>query len=219
MTPNHGPSVVDPVSQVSGFAKPFSARPRRRRGGSLLLALAMGVGGWGCGTNIPVDGDAAQRQPATAPRGAGAGAGSAATMSASGREYLPLYSHIYTRDGEAEDLSATLSIRNISDRSEIVVDEVRYYDTQGKLVETYLDEPAVLGPLETLEFFVPSKDQRGGSGANAIVRWHAPTPVMRPLVEAVMVRTSVASRAFAFSTRAVPMRGDEGVQESATSTD
>jgi len=125
-----------------------------------------------------------------------------------GRLYLPLYSHIYTRDGSADDLAITISVRNVSTERALVLESVLYYDTSGKLIENFLKTEAELKPLETVEFFVPTDDRRGGSGANAIAAWHADAPVLRPLVEAVMVRAVGANQAYAFSTRALEIPYD-----------
>ncbi len=122
----------------------------------------------------------------------------------SGRIYVPTYSHIYTSSGTAKDLAVTLSIRNISVEHELFLESVRYYDTAGKLIEEYISGTEVrLGPLETVEYFVSTNDQRGGSGANFLVTWHSRVPLVDPFVEAVMVRDDQGTRSFAFSSRGV----------------
>lgn len=100
--------------------------------------------------------------------------------------YVPIYSSLYVSDNVRPiSLAATLSLRNISERHGIVIDAVEYYDSDGKLLETYLDAPAMLGPLMTAEFFISRFDRAGGSGANFIVRWSANSPGPDLLVEAV----------------------------------
>jgi hypothetical protein len=101
--------------------------------------------------------------------------------------YVPVYSHIYARGGEAYPLEVTLSIRNTDPGRSIRLTSVRYYDTKGKLVKSHLDGGLMLGPLETAEFLVEKQDTRGGSGANFIVSWDAEQPVYQPIVEAVMI--------------------------------
>lgn len=135
----------------------------------------------------------------------------------SGRVYVPTHSHIYTGEGTAEDLAVTLSIHNVSLERDLVIDEVRYYDTSGKLLQEYLEAPVVLAPLETVEYFVPAKDRRGGSGANFVVGWHADSPVVRPHVEAVMVRTG-GPQAYAFATRGIPIRNDAALPDTQAET-
>lgn len=122
----------------------------------------------------------------------------------SGRIYVPTYSHIYTSSGTAKDLAVTLSIRNISVEHELFLESVRYYDTAGKRIQDYISGADVrLGPLETVEYFVSTNDQRGGSGANFLVSWHSRVPLVDPFVEAVMVRDDQGTRSFAFSSRGV----------------
>ena len=100
--------------------------------------------------------------------------------------YVPIYSSLYVSDNVRPiSLAATLSLRNISEQHAIVVDAVEYYDSDGKLLETYLDAPAMLGAMMTAEFFISRFDRAGGSGANFIVRWSANTPGPDLLVEAV----------------------------------
>lgn len=107
--------------------------------------------------------------------------------------YVPIYSHIFADGGKPHLLEATLSIRNLDPDNEISVKAVKYFDTGGKLVNSYLDNPLTLAPLETTEFLVKKRDTRGGSGANFIVVWDAAEPVYEPLVEAVMVGFSGAN--------------------------
>lgn len=154
--------------------------------------------------------DVAARQPA-APRVAADGGPRARVTS--GRLYLPTYSHIYVREGVAEDLAVTLSIRNVSVDRTLVLESVRYYDTGGKLLEELMAAPAVLQPLETVEFFISTNDQRGGSGANAIVGWHADSPIVPPLVEAVMVRSISANQAYSFTTRGIELPTDQALPQ------
>ncbi len=143
-----------------------------------------------------------------APAGLGPGSSPGARMSpyvraVSGRFYVPIYSHIYVDEGEAEDLAVTLSIRNISTENPLVLNMVSYYDTSGKLIEDYLGADVVIGPLETIEYFVRVTDRRGGSGANFIVSWRGDSPMVKPLIEAIMVRTRTGNQAYAFTTRGI----------------
>ena len=104
--------------------------------------------------------------------------------------YVPAYSHIYSRGGEPHLLEVTLSIRNTDPERVIRLEEVRYFDTRGKLVKNYLDGILELGPLETVEFLVEAQDKQGGSGANFIVTWDANEPVYEPIIEAIMIGLS-----------------------------
>jgi len=103
--------------------------------------------------------------------------------------YVPAYSHIYHDDGAPYLLTITLSVRNTSIEREIIVKSVRYFDTKGKQVKSYLAKPLRLAPLATTEFLVERNDASGGSGANFLVEWVAKEVVSEPVIEAVMVDT------------------------------
>lgn len=101
--------------------------------------------------------------------------------------YVPVYSHIYVRDGDPHLLGISLSIRNSDSERAITVTSVRYYDTKGKLIQEYIEGQLELGPLETTTFLVEQSDIRGGSGANFIVAWKSDSAVYEPIIEAVMI--------------------------------
>ena len=102
-------------------------------------------------------------------------------------EYVPLYSSLYISDHtQPIDISATLSLRNVSQRVPVVVTAVDYYDSDGQLIRHFLDQPAELGPLETAEYFVARADRSGGSGANFLVHWGLREPGPDLLVQALM---------------------------------
>jgi hypothetical protein len=104
--------------------------------------------------------------------------------------YVPAYSEVFygARDRTFQ-LGITLTIHNTDLEYPIIVQAVRYYDTDGNLVTNYVDQPASIDPLATIGFIVSENDQRGGFGANFIVEWGAEQPVHEPIVEAIMVST------------------------------
>lgn len=107
--------------------------------------------------------------------------------------YVPVYSHIYFENKkQAIDLSATLSVRNTDIDNSIIITSVRYYDTNGKLVRQYLENPVELGSLASTDFVVERTDKSGGLGANFIVEWVAEKEVSQPVVETVMISASSA---------------------------
>ena len=116
--------------------------------------------------------------------------------------YVPAYSHIYQGAGDPYLLTITLSVRNTSTSEEIIVDSIRYFDTNGVQIRSYLDNPVRLPALGTTEVVVKRADKSGGSGANFLVEWHSTTPVTEPLIEAVMVATT-SQQALAFARRGV----------------
>lgn len=103
--------------------------------------------------------------------------------------YVPAYSHVYHGEGEPYLLTITLSVRNTSVDDAIVVKAVSYYDTKGRKVKSYLDEPVRLPALGTTEIVVDRDDTSGGSGANFLVEWYANAPVTEPIIEAIMIDT------------------------------
>ena len=104
--------------------------------------------------------------------------------------YVPAYSHIYHQNGIPILLTITLSVRNTSLDHELFVESVRYFDTGGKEVNSYLKKPLRLAPLATTEFLVEQDDTKGGSGANFVVQWVSDKAVTNPVVEAVMIDTN-----------------------------
>ena len=104
--------------------------------------------------------------------------------------YVPAYSHVYHQDGRPHLLTVTLSVRNTSASRDIVINSVRYFDTNGKEVKSYLEKSLRLAALATTEFLVERNDASGGSGANFLVEWVADNAVTQPIIEAVMIDTS-----------------------------
>lgn len=107
--------------------------------------------------------------------------------------YVPIYSSLYLGRDIKQDmvqLTSTLSVRNVSPRYPVVIESVRYYDSQGRPVRDHLGKPAQLAALASVEFVVKEGDATGGPGANFLVTWSGPTGVDEPLIEAVMVGRS-----------------------------
>jgi Protein of unknown function (DUF3124) len=112
--------------------------------------------------------------------------------------YVPIYSHIYAEDRQSKlNLTATLSIRNADPQQSFIINSVRYYDSDGRLVRQYLDQPIELKALATKDFVVPSNDTTGGAGANFMVEWVSKQKISEPIVEAVMIGTE-GNRGFSF---------------------
>ncbi|AFY33852.1 DUF3124 domain-containing protein [Calothrix sp. PCC 7507] len=104
--------------------------------------------------------------------------------------YVPVYSEInHHNRQEVFYLAATLSIRNTDLNNSIIITSVRYYDSNGKLIKHYLNNPIQLDALASTDFFITRDDTSGGLGANFIVEWVAATEISEPIVEAVMIGT------------------------------
>jgi hypothetical protein len=125
-----------------------------------------------------------------------------------GAQYVPIYSSIYWGAGVKKDLielTATLSIRNVSLQSPIVLDSVDYYNSVGSKVRSYLPSPMELGPMASAEFVIMRADTSGGPGANFLVYWSAVEGAEEPLTEAVMLGQS-GSAGISFLTSGKPVK-------------
>jgi len=105
--------------------------------------------------------------------------------------YVPAYSEVLLgNDTRTHELVVTLAVHNTAFDAPIIIQSVRYYDTNGELVRNYVDDPIEVSPLATTGFLVEARDTSGGWGSNFIVEWVAEEPVSEPIVEAIMVSKS-----------------------------
>jgi hypothetical protein len=113
--------------------------------------------------------------------------------------YIPIYSDIYCRTRNFKVLlTATLSIRNTSQKDTLYIKEVDYYDSSGNFVRNYLEQPIYLNPMETIDYVIDEDDDTGGSGANFMVTWGASNQLL-PIFQAVMLG-SVGQQGITFTT-------------------
>lgn len=111
--------------------------------------------------------------------------------------YVPAYSQIFFGDQlprpvdnrtlRHADLAVTLNVHNVDAKQPIMLQSVKYFDSQGKLLEERLATPRMLLPFEHFYLFVERQDRRGGVGANFILEWKAENPANPPLVETIMI--------------------------------
>ena len=118
--------------------------------------------------------------------------------------YVPAYSHIYSRGGQAFMLEVTLSVRNTDPEHEIRIERVSYFDTKGDEIRSFDGAAIRLGPLETVSYLVEAGDIAGGSGANFIVEWAADGEVNAPIAEAVMTGID-GTHQLSFASRGKPI--------------
>src|SRR3954447_15339537 len=113
----------------------------------------------------------------------------AENLAVTGSFYVPVYSSVSMSQGKLRaDFSVTLSVHNASETRPLVLKRIAYFDTAGKMVESYLKAPVALKPFSTVEVFIATTDVRGGTGANFVVDWAAATgEIAEPAVEALMV--------------------------------
>jgi hypothetical protein len=110
------------------------------------------------------------------------------TLAVNGSFYVPVYSSVAMSQGKVRaDFSVTLSVHNASENLPLVVKRIAYFDTAGRMVESYLKSPIAIKPFSTVEVFVATTDVRGGTGANFVVDWAATSEIAEPVVEALMI--------------------------------
>ncbi|RII27840.1 MAG: hypothetical protein CXR31_06345 [Geobacter sp.] len=102
--------------------------------------------------------------------------------------YVPVYSNIFSAPRKIPfNLATLLSVRNTDMSASITIVSADYYDTKGKLVRRYYQQPVTLAPLESTSIYIPEDDTVGGSGANFIVKWASIREVNVPIVESLMI--------------------------------
>lgn len=108
-------------------------------------------------------------------------------LSSGNTVYVSVYSNIYSAPKAVRlELATMLSLRNTDPKNSITILKADYYDTAGKLVDSYIKKPFVLKPLESTYIYLKEYDKRGGPGANFIVKWQAEKKVNQPIIEAIM---------------------------------
>lgn len=122
-----------------------------------------------------------------------------------GSSYLSIYSSIY--DGTEKTLhhlTATASMRNVSNTDSIYILKADYFNTHGDLIRTYFDKPIFLKPLETIEIVIDQDDEYGGTGANFVFDWAVQSNNHEPIFEAVMISTT-GQQGISFTTRGIKL--------------
>ncbi|MBB6462715.1 DUF3124 domain-containing protein [Flammeovirga kamogawensis] len=105
------------------------------------------------------------------------------------KRYVPAYSNIYYKSKSTYIYcTVVMSIRNTSMTESIYLNEVDYYNSYGIKIESLIEKKNKLRPLETREFIIDFKDQKGGSGANFIVSYGAKNELKDlPIIEAITI--------------------------------
>lgn len=123
-----------------------------------------------------------------------------------GKSYLSIYSQIYSlTELKTHNLTVMVSLRNTSDTDTIYLLKAEYFDTHGKLVQTYFDKPIFLTPMETTEIIIDETDISGGTGSNMIFEWKKPKNSSDPLFEAIMNSTK-GQQGLSFITQSVRIK-------------
>jgi hypothetical protein len=122
--------------------------------------------------------------------------------------YVSIYSHIYSGlKARPFDLAAILSIRNTDINQAVTIVSAKYYDSDGRLLKEYLNEPLQLKALASTRYIIKEGDKAGGSGANFIVKWKSEKKVNPPIIEAVMIGTH-SGQGISFVSRGQVLKDD-----------
>ncbi|MCO6499871.1 MAG: DUF3124 domain-containing protein [Vicingus serpentipes] len=108
-----------------------------------------------------------------------------------GETYLSIYSQIYSyTEHLTHDLTSTVSLRNTNKKDTIYVISAEYFDTHGKLIRTYFNNPIFIAPMETVAIVIDEIDKEGGTGANFIFDWAIKPDCTEPIFEGVQLSTA-----------------------------
>lgn len=113
--------------------------------------------------------------------------------------YVPVYSHIYTSDENYVKMGITLSIRNTHLLEDLYIEAIDYYNTEGKLVKSYISQPHILKAMSSIDFIVALDDMSGGNGAKFLVKVASKNQISMPVIQAIMIH-SVGNNNFSFVT-------------------
>lgn len=117
--------------------------------------------------------------------------------------YVSIYSDIYSETKDVRFLlTATLSIRNTSLTDSIYINDIDYYDTNGELVQRFIEKTVLLKPLQSIDYVIEENDTKGGTGANFIVNWGGKSDQLKPIFQGVMISTN-GQQGIAFTTEGV----------------
>jgi hypothetical protein len=88
-------------------------------------------------------------------------------------------------------------------KNKLIIDSIDYYNTLGKIIHSYVKNKKItLQPLETYSFGIKETDNRGGIGANFIIKWSAQSKVNKPIIETIMIGTR-GQQGISFTSRGV----------------
>lgn len=117
--------------------------------------------------------------------------------------YVSIYSDIYSETKDVRFLlTATLSIRNTSLTDSIYINDINYYDTNGELVQQFIEKTVLLKPLQSIDYVIEENDTKGGTGANFMVNWGGNSDQLHPIFQGVMISTN-GQQGIAFTTEGV----------------
>ncbi len=115
--------------------------------------------------------------------------------------YVPSYTSLMS-GSHAFEAKPTIFIHNTDQNNTINIVRIDFYNTDGKLVEKYLQQPRKLNANSATRIYVKEllKGEEG-SGAHFIIQWQAENKVVEPLVQTWFVG-AVGTRGYSYTSPA-----------------
>jgi hypothetical protein len=132
----------------------------------------------------------------------------AVELTTGGTIYVPIYRSFYQIYGSTRDaysLTSTACIHNTDPKQAIKVLSIDYYNSSGKLVKKFLDEPITINPWSSKEITIEPSKESEDFGANLIIRWKSDHPANSPVAD-VLMTGQVLNRGVSFTTRGVEVK-------------
>ncbi len=100
------------------------------------------------------------------------------------------------------DAKPTVFFHNADQNNAINIVRIDFYNSDGKLVEKYLQQPLKINPNSATRIYVKERlPGEEGAGAHFIIQWQADQKVVEPLVETWFVGAS-GTRGYAYTSPA-----------------
>ena len=108
-----------------------------------------------------------------------------------GQTYYVPCSTSYISGGYSFNIKATILIHNTDPNNSINLVRIDFYNSSGKLVEKYLQQPLKLDALAATRISVkePLAGEEG-MAAHFIIQWQSEAKVVEPLIEGLFIGTS-----------------------------
>ncbi len=116
--------------------------------------------------------------------------------------YVPSQTSFFSRAEYFVPVNPTVFIHNADQNNPINLVRIDFYDTGGKLVKKFLDQPRKLNANAAMRINIKEllKDEEG-SGAHFIIQWQAENKVVDPLVQ-TWFAAALGTRGYAFTSPA-----------------
>ena len=116
--------------------------------------------------------------------------------------YVPSYTSFIGAGGHVFEAKPTIFFHNTDQNNPINIVRLDFYNTSGKLVEKYLQQPKKLNANAAtrinIKEFLKGEE---GSGAHFIIQWQADHKVVEPLVQTWFVG-AVGTRGYSYTSPA-----------------